>query len=160
MIYIEKVTSVWTGLLFLALTLLFALLMLWRISARGWDGFAIVGLILAFLFLFYTFNYRVLMIRISTTAIRLDFGIFHWTTPLAEIHRCRLDDNIPALNKYGGAGIHFMTVHRRYRASFNFLEHPRIVLELKQRRGLVRDVSFSTRWPEKILALVQPLLQT
>jgi hypothetical protein len=55
----------------------------------------------------------------------------------------------------GGAGIHFMVVGKRYRASFNFLEHPRVVIALKRKAGLVRDVSFSTRRPVDVLRLIQ-----
>mgnify|MGYP000900013350 CR=1 FL=1 len=32
--------------------------------------------------------------------------------------------------RYGGAGIHFMSIRGRYRASFNFLEYPRVVIAL------------------------------
>jgi hypothetical protein len=57
--------------------------------------------------------------------------------------------------KYGGAGIHFMFVHKRYRASFNFLEHPRVVIGLKRKAGLVKDISFSTCQPNELIRLVQ-----
>ena len=59
--------------------------------------------------------------------------------------------------KYGGAGIHFMTVHNRYRASFNFLEYPRVVIAFKKKVGLVRDISFSTRRPEEVTRLIREL---
>jgi hypothetical protein len=55
----------------------------------------------------------------------------------------------------GGAGIHFISVRGRYRVSFNFLEHPRVVIALKKKRGLVRDVSFSTRHPDEVLQLIR-----
>lgn len=32
---------------------------------------------------------------------------------------------------------------------FNFLEYPRVVLELSKKMGPVRDVAFTTRQPEK-----------
>ena len=44
-----------------------------------------------------------------------------------------------------------MTVHKRYRVSFNFLEYARVRISLKEKRGLVRDVSFSTRDPEGVM---------
>jgi len=153
-LFTEKVTSVWTELLFLALTALFAFLLLLRWRARGWDGLAIACLIFALVFLFYLINYRELVIHLTQSALMLKFGVFHWTIPLDDIEKCRLDDNLPALLKYGGAGIHFMTVNERYRASFNFLEHPRLVVELKKKRGLVQDVSFSTRLPEEIIRII------
>jgi hypothetical protein len=52
----------------------------------------------------------------------------------------------------GGAGIHFMLVNGRYRASFNFLEHPRVVIRFRNKIGPVVDLSFSTTQPEKVLA--------
>jgi hypothetical protein len=57
--------------------------------------------------------------------------------------------------RYGGAGIHWMMVHGRYRASFNFLEYPRVVVRFKQKRGLVQDVSFSTRQPEEVIRCIE-----
>jgi hypothetical protein len=58
------------------------------------------------------------------------------------------------LLKYGGAGIHFMTVNQRYRASFNFLEYPRVVIALKHKRGLIHDLSFSTQNPEQVIQVL------
>jgi hypothetical protein len=37
----------------------------------------------------------------------------------------------------------------------NFLEYPRIVIELKEKRGLVRDVAFSTERPDEILRIIE-----
>jgi len=37
----------------------------------------------------------------------------------------------------------------------DFLEYPRVVLALKQKRGLVRDLSFSTQHPETVLQFIQ-----
>jgi hypothetical protein len=62
--------------------------------------------------------------------------------------------------KYGGAGIHFMLIHKRYRVSFNFLEHPRVVIALKRKAGWVRDVSFSTCQPNELIQLIQGAMLT
>jgi hypothetical protein len=48
-----------------------------------------------------------------------------------------------------------MSIRRRYRASFNFLEYPRVVIAFKRKEGLVRDISFSTRRPDDALRLIQ-----
>jgi hypothetical protein len=48
-----------------------------------------------------------------------------------------------------------MFVRKRYRASFNFLEHSRVVIRLKSKVGLVQDVSFSTCQPNEIIQLMQ-----
>jgi hypothetical protein len=57
---------------------------------------------------------------------------------------------------HSGAGMHFMVVEGRYRASLNFPEQPRVVIELKRPAGLVRDVSITTRRAHEIIALLQP----
>jgi len=44
-------------------------------------------------------------------------------------------------------------VDGRYRASFNFLEYPRVVIALRGKRR-VRDISFTTRQPDKVLRLI------
>ena len=89
----------------------------------------------------------------------LTFGIFTWRVPWTNVAEYR-PDKLPFLLKYGGAGIHFMTVHKRYRVSFNFLEYPRVVIALKRKAGLVRDVSFSTRQPEVVLHLIEERVST
>jgi hypothetical protein len=69
-----------------------------------------------------------------------------------DVESIRLDDP-PPIKKYGGAGIHFMFVDGRYRASFNFLEYPRVVIALRGKRK-VQDISFSTRQPDEIIRLI------
>ena len=90
----------------------------------------------------------------------LSFGIFTWTIPLNNIGGCQLDDDLPVLMKYGGAGIHFMVIRKRYRASFNFLEHSRLVIRLKRKAGLVKDISFSTCYPNELIQLIQAAIST
>jgi hypothetical protein len=51
-----------------------------------------------------------------------------------------------------------MLIRKRYRASFNFLEHPRVVIALKRKVGPVRDISFSTRRPDDVLRLIQEVI--
>ncbi len=84
----------------------------------------------------------------------LRFGIFTWTIPVDNIESINLDE-LPPIMKYGGAGIHFMTIQNRYRASFNFLEYPRVVIQLKKKQGLVKDISFSTEQPSDILGKIR-----
>ena len=62
-----------------------------------------------------------------------------------------MDDDIPWLMRNGGAGIHFMFVRGRYRASFNYLEHPRMLIAFKNKVGPILDLSFSTSRPEQLL---------
>lgn len=156
-LYNEKITSNRTLAFFLILTLIFSLLLIWRLDVAGFDLLSGVFIFLTLFFLFYSFNYRTLQIQISSQDLRLKFGIFYWRVPLDNIEQCKLDD-VPLVKKFGGAGIHFMTVRGRYRASFNFLEYPRVVVLLIRKRGPVEDISFSTRRPEDIIRLIQGML--
>jgi len=155
LIYNEKVSSKWTQALFLALTILSFLLFIWRVTIGNWDALATIFLCLFFLFLFYSVNYGTLLIRLTEQSLKLTFGIFTWTIPFENIEYCQPDDDLPVLMKYGGAGIHFMMIRKRYRVSFNFLEHSRVVIGLKRRAGLVKDVSFSTCQPTELVQLIQ-----
>ena len=150
-LYFERIRSNRTEALFAVLAVLFLALFVWQNS-----GWRIVFLCLSVVFLFYTINYRILLIHLTHEKLLLRFGIFTWTVPLENIASCHLDD-ISTPMRYGGAGIHFMLIKGRYRASFNFLEYPRVVIALKTKQGLVRDVSFSTQHPEKIIHSINKL---
>ncbi len=150
----EKFSSKRTEALFISLTLLFFALLVWRGTAHSLDMLALLLMGLSIFFLFYTLNFRTLTIRLSSEALKLRFGIFTWTVPLENIEDSCLD-NIPLAMRLGGAGIHFMSIRRRYRASFNFLEYPRIVITFKRKVGPVRDISFSTRQPDELLRSLQ-----
>ena len=152
--YHERVSSNRTMGLFVALTILFLVLAYWRVTAAGVDVLAVVLFSFAGFFFFYSVNYRTLVIRLTSGSLELAFGVFRWTVRLDNVEQCQLDE-IPLLKRMGGAGIHFMTVHGRYRASFNFLEYPRVVIMLKRPRGPVRDVSFSTRRPGELVRLIR-----
>lgn len=156
-IYQEKVTSRRTTALFVAFTLLFLWLSAWRATATGLAPLAIVFFCAFCFFLFYALNYRTLVIRITGESLILTFGIFTWTIRLEDIAECGLDD--VSLWRIGGAGIHFTWIRRRYRAMFNLLEYPRVVVALKERRGLVRDIAFSTRRPHAVMAIIADAAQ-
>lgn len=155
--YREKLSSFKTEVLFLALMLLFCLSSAWRVITAGMDALAVLFTFLAILFLFYSLNFRTLEILIVPEFLKLTFGIFKWKVPVEYIADCRLDE-LPVMMKYGGAGIHFMLIRKRYRVSFNFLEYPRVVVALRQKAGPVCDISFSTRQPEQVLQLLQGIL--
>lgn len=154
LVYTEQISSARTEALFVALTALFALLSVRRVKDTRRDTLSTVFRCFFAVFLFYAVNYRTLIIRLTPEALTLRFGIFTWAVPLANIEECRLDE-LPALLRYGGAGIHFMSVGGRYRASLNFLEYPRVVIALKRQAGPVRDISFSTRGPDEVLRLTR-----
>jgi Ca2+/Na+ antiporter len=159
LIYSERISSNKTEILFLVLSALFAFLTFWRVKAAGVDILAIVLLILFCVFVFYSVNYRTLKIQITPERLNLKFGIFTRTILLSNIETCSLDE-IPTLLRMGGAGIHFMRYKKRYRASFNFLEYPRVVIVLKRKTGPVQEISFSTRQPSEFLHLVQEKMET
>lgn len=148
-VYEEKITSRRTEALFVSLTILFLLLLVWHMNAAGMDILSIILFFFCGLFFFYSLNYRALIICLTPDSLKLTFGLFTRTVPVEDIESCSLDDP-PPVKKYGGAGIHFMFVDGRYRASFNFLEYPRVVVALKG-YGRVRDVSFTTRRPDEVL---------
>ena len=157
-IYNEKVVSKRTEFLFVALTIVFFLVFIWRLIASRLDLLASVFLFFFGFFLFYSLNYRTLIIRLTSESLKLSFGIFTWTIPLNNVNECQLDEDLPALMKYGGAGIHFMLIGKRYRASFNFLEYSRVTIGLKRKVGWVRDISFSTSRPDELIPLIQGVL--
>ena len=125
---------------------------MWRVLAHGFDLIFGLFLFLDLLFAFYTFNYRQLDIRLSFDGLLLKFGLIKWRIPLNNIASYKIDNNLSPFMRYGGAGIHFMFVNRRYRASFNFLEYPRMVISFKRKVGPVQDLSFSTNQPYILLA--------
>jgi hypothetical protein len=155
LIYSEKLSSNKTEILFIALTLLFFFLFIWRVTEGSVDFLADIFLFFSVCFLFYSLNFRTLVVRLTLESLKLSFGIFTWTISLNNVGEIQPDDDLPLLMKYGGAGIHFMFVRKRYRASFNFLEHSRVVIALKRKAGLVSDVSFSTCQPNEIIRLIQ-----
>lgn len=152
--YGERVTSNRTEVLFLAITIIFFLLLIWRVNVVRLDFLAVLFFCLFCIFLFYSLNYRNLIIRLTDEALKLTFGLFTWTVPLDNIEACCQDD-IPILMRMGGAGIHFMIIRKRYRVSFNFLEYPRCVIAFTRKVGLVRDISFSTHQPDEVLRLIR-----
>jgi len=152
-IYQEKVQSLLTSLLFTLLALVFSTLFTWRVTVVGFRAFPIICLVLALFFFFYILNYQTLRITITEEVVLLKFGLIRWRTRLENIQTCKIDDS-PNLIKYGGAGVHFAFVKWEYRAFFNFLEYPRILITFHQKQGLVQGVVFTTRQPEQVLEII------
>jgi len=151
--YEEYVSSGRTEALFIALTLFFLILFLSRAPDRGIDGWSLMFAAISAVFLFYSINYRTLRIRIGSGSVQLCFGLFRWLVPEADIQSVFLDTS--SLWRIGGAGIHFSFFAGRYRALFNFLEHSRVVIQLKRKKGPVEEISFSTARPERVLNVLQ-----
>jgi hypothetical protein len=145
LVFEEKLSSLRTEVLFVSLALLFLALLAWRVMAGGFGIIAAGLLFLFLLFCFYALNYRVLVIRVLADKLILKFGVFGWTIPISTIEKIYVDQT--SLWRIGGAGIHFLIIRGRYRAMFNFLEYERIVVALNEKKGLVREVAFSTKRP-------------
>jgi hypothetical protein len=152
--YSERLSSARTEALFLVLSGL-SLAVFGASRAIGGPALtAALSLGFFLFFFFYSLNYRVLHIRITSDELRLRFGLISWKIPRGNVNSCSADT--VSLWRIGGAGIHFTSIGGRYRAMFNFLEHPRVVVGLRSRAGLVRDVVFSTRHPGVVIGLLQP----
>ena len=152
-IYEEKVQSMRSTLLFIILAGIFFFLFIWRVSISGLKTLPAVLLFFGVFFTFYVINYRMLKIRISDQEILLRFGLISWRSDLNNIREVVLDDS-PKLIRYGGAGVHFAFVSGEYRAFFNFLEYPRLVVRLKTKKGPVQALVFTTRYPQEILQIL------
>lgn len=151
--YFERLSSLRTEVLFIGLSLLFFVFFYTRSRVTGWDGWSITFFCLFLMFLFYLINYRVLIIKIENDLLKLNFGLFTWKIALENIERTFVDPT--SLWRIGGAGIHFTLLGGRYRAMFNFLEYPRVVIALNRKKGPVQDIAFSTRHPDEVMALLQ-----
>ena len=151
-VFHERVSSKRTLLLFVGLMLLFAGLFFRNFFYTDHRGWGITFGCISLFFLFYIFNYRVLVIQVGADELALKFGIFTWHIPLDNIERCYIDKT--SLWRIGGAGIHFSPIGGRYRAMFNFLEYERVVVCLKEKQGWVRDVAFSTTRPDEVMGLL------
>jgi len=152
-VYVERVSSNRTEAFVVALTLASLLVLAWRMNSRGLDRWGVLLLAVAAYLLFCALNYRTLLIQVTERELSLSFGVVSWTIPLGNIAACSPDDT--SLWRIGGSGLHFTLLGGRYRAMFNFLEHPRLVIALKARKGLVRDIAFSTTRPDELLRLIQ-----
>jgi len=152
-LYSEKVKSNITTALFVILALIFVGLFAWRYSVVGFRFTPGLFAFLALFFCFYVINYRVLTITITDQALRLDFGLISWRTDLENIAQSTLYDP-PFWIKYGGAGVHFASVEGVYKAFYNFLEYPRILIKFRHKQGLVQALVFTTRQPDQILEIL------
>ena len=151
-IYHERLSSFRTEALFIVLSVIFFSLFILRYSNLSWDGLTITFFVFFVFFLFYSINFKTLNILITHEFLQLTFGIFSWKVAIANIKTSYIDEN--SILRYGGAGIHFMWIKGNYRAFFNFLEYPRVVVTLSKKKGPVREIAFSTFKPEHVIQLL------
>jgi hypothetical protein len=153
LLYQERLISTGTQGFFLALTLVFFIPFMLRVQAVVCDWLTFALGFFAVTFLFYTVNYRMLLIQVTAQELVLKFGLFTWRESRQNIKDCALD-SMAAWQYYGGAGIHYLLVRGRYRVSFNFLQYPRVMVSLKKKKGLVKDISFSSEHPQELLKVL------
>ncbi len=153
-LYSEKIRSNKTSLLFVILAIIFFALFGWRVSVVGYRFvpglYAFFGLV----FFFYVINFRELEISITDQTLQLKFGVIGWSSNIENIKSSILYDP-PFWIKFGGAGVHFSMVDGDYKAFYNFLEYPRIMIGFHQKQGWVQSLVFTTRQPDKILEILE-----
>lgn len=155
-LYEEQISSKITTGVFITFTTLFMIIFSCQFLGSGYFVLTLISFSLFLFFLFYSLNYRSLTILITSSSVEIKFGIFSRIACWESIEDCHIDG--VSMWRIGGAGIHFTRIRGKWRAMYNFLEYPRIVLTLK--KGRIREVIFSTRNPERVLTIVnQGLLQ-
>jgi len=154
LIYSEKITSTKTSLLFVILAMIFFALFGWRYSAVGFQFIPGLYAFLGLFFCFYVINFRELEISITDQTLQLKFGVIAWRSNIENIKSIIRYDP-PFWIKYGGAGVHFAMVDGDYKAFYNFLEYPRVMIGFHQKQGWVQSLVFTTRQPDKILEILE-----
>lgn len=152
-LYNEKVRSNKTSLLFVILALVFFTMFGWRFSVVGYRFVPGLYAFLGLFFCFYVINFRELEILITDQTLQLKFGVIGWSSNIDNIKSSILYDP-PFWIKFGGAGVHFAMVDGDYKAFYNFLEYPRVLIGFHQKQGWVQSLVFTTRQPDKILEIL------
>jgi len=101
--YEERISSNRTEALFSGFTILFFVLLVWRLSTGGLDILSAALFFIFVFFLFYSVNYRKLINRLTPETFLPKSGSFTWAIPLVNIAECRLDD-LQMLMRNGGTG--------------------------------------------------------
>jgi hypothetical protein len=154
-IYGEKIHSRWV-ILFFVVIFGFILVLIYLILADISPMPLLFELILAFILVLVvvTINFIRLTIRITPQNISMAFGIFRHTIPWENIDNCFLDQS--SAMAYGGWGIHLIRVDGKWRQGYT-LGSPRVVLSLVE--GRFRELSFTTKNPEKVMELINEQLE-
>jgi len=154
LIYSEKIKSTKTSSLFVILAMILFALFGWRYSVVGFRFIPCLYVFLGLVFCFYVINYRELEISITDQTLQLKFGVIAWRSNIENIKSIIRYDP-PFWIKYGGAGVHFAMVDGDYKAFYNFLEYPRVMIGFHQKQGWVQSLVFTTRQPDKILEILE-----
>ena len=153
-LYSEKIRSNITSLLFLFLALIFFALFAWRFSVVGYRFVPGLYAFFGLFFCFYVINFRELEISITDQTLQLKFGVIGWSSNIENIKSSILYDP-PFWIKLGGAGVHFAMVDGDYKAFYNYLEYPRVMIGFHKKQGWVQSLVFTTRQPDKILDILE-----
>lgn len=153
-LYSENVRSNKTSLLFMFLAFIFFALFGWRFSVVGYRFVPGLYAFFGLFFCFYVINFRELEISITDQTLQLKFGVICWSSNIENIKSSILYDP-PFWIKFGGAGVHFAMVDGDYKAFYNFLEFPRVMIGFHKKQGWVQSIVFTTRQPDKILEILE-----
>ncbi|MFH1821045.1 MAG: hypothetical protein ABH852_01175 [Methanobacteriota archaeon] len=153
-IYEEKILSKWNaGLLGTATALLFLAFayqtLFGPIGTRPAPDWFF--LIMSLFFLGLAINFSRLEIRITPESIVVGYGIIKRATPREDIEDCYLDKTSAV--SYLGWGIRLTRLGGKWRLVYNIIGSPRLVLLLK--KGRFKELAFSTKNPEKVMALIK-----
>jgi len=153
-LYSEKIRSTKTSLLFVILAMIFFALFGWRYSVVGLRFIPALYAFLGLVFCFYVINFRELEILITDQILQLKFGVIVWISNIDNI-KTSIRYDPPFWIKYGGAGVHFAMVDGDYKAFYNFLEYPRVMIGFHQKQGWVQSLVFTTQQPDKIQKILE-----
>ncbi len=95
----------------------------------------------------------VLRITVTTSSVKVRYGVFFYAAPLGDIERAYIDRASGV--SYGGFGVRFATVDNHRRVAYTVLDAPRIVLRLNRPKN--REFVFSTRDSQTLMQTLQEL---
>lgn len=106
---------------------------------------------IAAVFIFLAVSFSRLIIRMTPDSLQIGYGVFRRRIPWSEIEGADVDE-LSALRE-GGVGVRVLKVKGKWRIVYSVVGGPRVVLSV--RSGRFREVVFSTKNPEEVVALVR-----
>jgi len=108
-------------------------------------------LVMTVILLAITINFSRMKIRIDNKGIIIRYGVIKNSIPWEDVKDCSVDEGSPL--KYGGWGQRFWRVKGNFRIIYNAAAGERIAISLNS--GIVREIVFSTRDPEKVMEVIK-----
>lgn len=152
--YTEKVFSKWMFLILGSITVIFSFIGAYEIMI-GWQWTEPLPVwfwpVMALFFLVITINYFRLTIKIDHERLTVGYGVSKSKISWDNIEDCYLDETSSLW--YGGWGSRLGRVDGKWRAVYNVIGGPRVVVSLKE--GWIREVAFSTKDPEEVMEKIE-----